>query len=316
PEQARGLELDHRSDLFSFGVLLYELLTGRSPFRAEATLETLNRVCTARQRPVRELRPAVPQGLSDLVDDLLEKDPDLRPAAAQKVRQRLEGVASAAGSSEEDQETVLDSPIGRTVGAAGHVAKSQARVTGRWRAAAGALTLSLLLLAAALLLWRGRPQSGPPLYVAVLRPEIARGQETPGSEILAAAVHTEILRGLLAREGLAPLAPEQVDAVAGPPAQVARATAADEVVAARLDCESAVCHVSLHRVGTNGALLWAGSFAAPIDQPYLVSEAIAGQLGATYRDHHARHEAGELDVRPADYAEYLRLYRSFDLKRE
>ena len=70
PEQARGEPVDYRTDLFAFGVLLYEALTGISPFAAENRLATLNRVIHARQRPVRELVPAIPDEVSRLVDHL------------------------------------------------------------------------------------------------------------------------------------------------------------------------------------------------------------------------------------------------------
>ena len=78
PEQARGLDLDHRSDVFSFGTLLYEALTGVKPFLGKDPLESLRRVCFTRQKPVHELNPRVPGELSDLIDQLLEKDPSER----------------------------------------------------------------------------------------------------------------------------------------------------------------------------------------------------------------------------------------------
>jgi serine/threonine-protein kinase len=94
PEQAQGLPLDARSDLFSLGVLLYEMLTGQSPFQGSTALETLTRVCSHGQRPVSEVRPATPLPLSNLVDDLLQKDPLLRPPSARRVAAALAEIGS------------------------------------------------------------------------------------------------------------------------------------------------------------------------------------------------------------------------------
>jgi tetratricopeptide (TPR) repeat protein len=96
PEQARGLEVDERSDLFSLGVLLYELLAGRSPFVGASPLDTLLRVSTHRQPSLAELpglAERIPRALSEFVDQLLEKAPELRPASAAEVRARLQAIA-------------------------------------------------------------------------------------------------------------------------------------------------------------------------------------------------------------------------------
>ena len=98
PEQARGEPVDHRTDLFALGVLLYEALTGRSPFAAENALATLNRVIHLQQEPVHTLRPQVPEALSALVDDLLQKEPALRPQSAGQVRRELEAMEPATSS--------------------------------------------------------------------------------------------------------------------------------------------------------------------------------------------------------------------------
>ena len=98
PEQARGEEVDHRSDLFSFGILLYEMLTGKSPFAAENELAMLNRIVHDRQTPVREVNPAVPEELSLLVDHLLEKDPRLRPRSAGELGRELAPTTTAAAT--------------------------------------------------------------------------------------------------------------------------------------------------------------------------------------------------------------------------
>lgn len=94
PEQAHGEPLTPRSDLFALGVLLYETLTGISPFEAESQVSTLSRVILYRQEPVHKLNPAVPWQLSQLIDRLLEKTAELRPESAAEVRRELEEIAA------------------------------------------------------------------------------------------------------------------------------------------------------------------------------------------------------------------------------
>jgi|GEM_PF-635130 len=85
PEQARGQEVDPRSDMFSFGSMLYEVFSGGSPFQAASALETLTRVCEHHPEPLQDLDPFLPTRLSDLVEALMGKDPDQRPSAEQTV---------------------------------------------------------------------------------------------------------------------------------------------------------------------------------------------------------------------------------------
>ncbi len=92
PEQAVGESVDHRSDLFSLGTLLYESLTGVSPFHSDNKVQTLTRICTLQQRPVKDLRPEVLPQFSDIVDHLMEKDPEDRPHSALEVMSALDAM--------------------------------------------------------------------------------------------------------------------------------------------------------------------------------------------------------------------------------
>lgn len=90
PEQALGYPIDHRSDLFSLGTLLYQMLSGVSPFEAGSKVETLSRICGARETPLSDLDPSLPAGLTGLVGRLLEKQPERRPADALEVVAELD----------------------------------------------------------------------------------------------------------------------------------------------------------------------------------------------------------------------------------
>ena len=314
PEQARGMALDPRSDLFSLGVLLYETLAGQSPFRGTSAPDTLTRICTARQAPVREVRPEVPAALSDLVDRLLEKDPDLRPQSARQVAAALADLGGSAGS-------VFGMPDEEATRVEGEAFPPA--VTGplrgdglfvwkkKWMVAA--VILAFLAGGLAALLLRRPPE---PLYVAVPQPVIARGGREK-AELVASSLRAAILRGLTSLEGVIPLAPEQVDPVSGPPVVVARAVAAGEVVTSHLECLAAVCRITLSRVrGPDGGLLWTRTLEAPPDRLHLLAEAVEAHLRLGYAGRRLRAGIVALDVRPQDYQRFLRLSRLYLVKQE
>lgn len=91
PEQARGEQIDHRTDLFSLGTVLYTMLAGHSPFRAETTMSILRRLCDDIPRSLREINPHVPDWFDAFVSKLLSKKPDDRIQTASDVSQLLQG---------------------------------------------------------------------------------------------------------------------------------------------------------------------------------------------------------------------------------
>ncbi len=89
PEQARGESVDHRTDLFSLGSVLYFMCTGRSPFRASTTMGVLKRVSDDTPRPVRDINPDIPDWLSAIIDKLHAKTPAERFQSAAEVAELL-----------------------------------------------------------------------------------------------------------------------------------------------------------------------------------------------------------------------------------
>jgi eukaryotic-like serine/threonine-protein kinase len=143
PEQVRAKPLDSRTDIFSFGVVLYEMATGKLPFRGESTGAIFDSILNHAPVPAVRLNPDVPAGLERIIDKCLEKDRNLRYQHASDIRTDL-------------QRLKRDTDSGRVVTATS--------VPKRWKVMvpSAAAALALIVAGAAAVAWRFWPHAAAP----------------------------------------------------------------------------------------------------------------------------------------------------------
>lgn len=167
PEQVQGQELDARTDLFSFGSVLYEMCTGMLPFRGETSGVIFKAILDAAPTPPQRLNPDIPPDLERIISKALEKDREVRFQSAAEVRADLKRLRR-------------DTTSGKTQSIAGPAGKSGH--IWRWVVAA----LPLIVACAATILWLNSPPR-PPRVVATTQLThdgiVKRGVLTDGSRL-------------------------------------------------------------------------------------------------------------------------------------
>ena len=162
PEQARGEPLDARTDLFSFGAVLYEMATGRQAFSGDSTAVIFAQILKEEPPPARTLNPELPAKLEEIISKCLEKDRDLRYQHASEIRADLKRLKRDT----ESKGAAVAPPVNRQPKKAGLTRGGTSR---RWALAAG-VALGLAIGGAALyLLFRPGPKAlVPPMNVVPL----------------------------------------------------------------------------------------------------------------------------------------------------
>ncbi len=312
PEQARGDTLDARSDLFSFGVVLYEMMTGALPFRGKSVFETTAAIIHKEPVPAATVNPGVPAGLERVIAKALEKDPSARYQGAAEIRADLKSL-------------LLDSSAMPVAGSA--TIPGAAAIAGRRRrpsrtlVAGGAVVMAGIAIGAGLLLRSQKPAApGPagPTRIAVLPFE---NEGAPEDAYFADGMTDEVRNKLAALPGLTVLARSSSDQYKGTTKSVDKIAAelkASFLLSAKVRWQKAGgasrirVTPELTEVSDAGppTARWRDSFDAVLDDVFRVQAEIAarvaGALRLTLGAQEQRQLAGQPTTNLAAYEAYMR----------
>ncbi len=291
PEQARGEPVDGRTDVWSLGALLYEMLAGRRPFPGDDERAVLAAIQRCKPEPLDRIRPEVSAALARTVTKALSKDPAERHQSAAELLADLESDS-------------LPVPVH-------HGWRRKALRVGL--IAGGVVTI--VLLGFLLKRFLGPSSAPPALKVAVLRPAMTSTGKNPDLAYVSSDVMNAAIDTLIPLQGLQPIDPPEKDEASGSAAERSRRAEANEVVFPLLDCQGDGCRVRLRRLREPGdAVLGTVTFdvEAGVENSYQLADAVQVHLRQLYPDHHLRPGSPGGKIRAEDYSEYIKLKHRVD----
>jgi serine/threonine protein kinase len=276
PEQAMGEAIDFKSDLFSFGILAYQLLCGAHPFGdTNNKLQLMQRIISHPPIAPGKHNPNLPAEINDLLGQLLSKDPAKRPDNTHWVAAQFEKLshlqlandfvsddtqAIIPNGSAANQSNVKHTGINRAVKTQDHptfetrfVAFNTAPKKSRWLPIKNYLIenkisvsfgLFSALILAVVVIWQLQPK--PPKYIAVIPPKLtAEGMQESQQELVKGAVYDAIQQSVIQLDGYYLIPRDEIADVHDDNEAVHQATAADELIATAIQCKIDVCRINL-----------------------------------------------------------------------
>jgi serine/threonine-protein kinase len=301
PEQALGREVDGRSDIFSVGSLLYELVSGKPTFRGVTPLEIMHKVANVEYERLTEAAPGAPEALVEVIECCLARDPAQRYQDADALARDLRLVAA--------------STTGATAGSSGFAASQalgRARRNRLWVVGVAA-ALAAAVVTGVVLGWFA-PRK--PLTVAVL--PIRQQTNGDAASLVSAAIEDAAVTSLARLKNVIVVSGQDARAVSSQEKrvpQIARELGVRELVATSLTPgqPGQPLRVDLQRLeGGTGRVIWSEQLEIGTDDLMLLQDRITTALGDAYRGFSTTGHPGGQDATPAALKAYLQVRGRLD----
>jgi serine/threonine-protein kinase len=288
PEQVRGDDLDARTDIFSLGLLLYEMVTGRQAFSGKTGGVIIEAVLTKTPVPARNVNPQVPARLEEIIGRALQKDRELRPRRASEIRDELErlerGADSAWSGADGHTETAVE--------ATAHTATAR-ESTGRHAATQTAARVSKIIDSIAVLPFENTSRD-------------------PEHEYLSDGIAGSLINILAAVPKLRVMAQSTVFRYKGraiDPQEVGHELNVRAVLTGRILQSGGSLRVGTELVDVaTGSLLWGAQYDRKPGDIFAIQDDISNEISEKLRLKLTRAEKKRLTKRQTDDAEAYRIY--------
>ena len=293
PEQLEGFEVDHRTDIFSLGVLLYEMATGERPFRGRSSADLMSAILRSEPAPLTTVRGGLPEQLGRIVRMCLEKDPARRYQSAGDVANELRSL----------QREVEDARPTRRL-----------RVPGATRRRAAVVLLAVLALLAGALLWRGREGGGSaaPIRGPVAVLPFANLTGDPGNAYLSDGISADLIQRLSEVRGLRLIGRSEAWALRGAEGaadRLAGRLGVAMVVEGDLQTAAEALRLNVGVVdGNSGVVVWSHRLEVRPERLLAVQRELARQLASVLEVGLSAQERGRLAKDPTSSFEAFDTY--------